>query len=394
MSRALQVGTRKADGNNIPFDLPLSTQNGGTGSTTGATRASLGLATTDTVVFGQLQPTTPLAAIYGGTGFSSFTIGAVPYGKTPTTLDWVLPNTTTTPNYYTSTGTGVAGQTPEWKTPTQVKTDLSLNNVENTALSTWAGSTNVTTLGTVATGTWNATAIGPTKGGTNQTSYATGDTLYASASNTLSKLSGNTTSTVNYLTQTGNGSASAAPVWKTPTQMRTDLGLATSSNAVFNSLDVITGGIRTPSCNYRKKTDQSINTGTFTAITFSNGPASACGEWDNNSWHPSSDSSFTTPSFYTGVYNVSGNLCFDQNGTGSRQAAIYDSGTGQYRYVIVPACSANYTIVPFSWNIRTSSSADTITLYAWQDSGGALNVKGASTEGYTILSIACVSQSS
>lgn len=33
------------------------------------------------------------------------------------------------------------------------KTDLSLNNVENTALSTWAGSSNITTVGTVSTGT-------------------------------------------------------------------------------------------------------------------------------------------------------------------------------------------------------------------------------------------------
>jgi len=38
-------------------------------------------------------------------------------------------------------------------------TDVGLGNVENTALSTWAGSTNLTTLGTVATGTWQGTAI-------------------------------------------------------------------------------------------------------------------------------------------------------------------------------------------------------------------------------------------
>ena len=50
-----------------------------------------------------------------------------------------------------------------------MKTLLSLNSVENTALSTWAGSTNVTTLGTIGTGTWNATAIGVTKGGTGLT---------------------------------------------------------------------------------------------------------------------------------------------------------------------------------------------------------------------------------
>lgn len=48
---------------------------------------------------------------------------------------------------------------PEALTATQTKTILSLSNVENTALSTWAGSANITTLGTISTGTWNGTAI-------------------------------------------------------------------------------------------------------------------------------------------------------------------------------------------------------------------------------------------
>jgi len=46
-----------------------------------------------------------------------------------------------------------------WYSPSTVKTNLSLNNVENTALSTWGGSTNLITLGTITTGTWNGTAI-------------------------------------------------------------------------------------------------------------------------------------------------------------------------------------------------------------------------------------------
>jgi hypothetical protein len=37
----------------------------------------------------------------------------------------------------------------EGRSATEVKTDLSLDNVENTALSTWAGSSNITTLGTI-----------------------------------------------------------------------------------------------------------------------------------------------------------------------------------------------------------------------------------------------------
>ena len=52
-------------------------------------------------------------------------------------------------------------------------------------------------------------------GGTGQTTYVTGDILYASAANTLSKLAGNITTGKQYLSQTGSGVASAAPVWAT-----------------------------------------------------------------------------------------------------------------------------------------------------------------------------------
>lgn len=57
--------------------------------------------------------------------------------------------------------------------------------------------------------------LAETRGGTNQSTYALGDTLYSSATNTLSKLSGNTTTTKKFLRQTGNGSISAAPAWDT-----------------------------------------------------------------------------------------------------------------------------------------------------------------------------------
>lgn len=52
----------------------------------------------------------------------------------------------------------------------------------------FVGQTAITTLGTITTGTWNATTIAPTVGGTGLTTYTTGDILYASAANTLSKL--------------------------------------------------------------------------------------------------------------------------------------------------------------------------------------------------------------
>jgi hypothetical protein len=53
-----------------------------------------------------------------------------------------------------------------------LKTALSLNNVENTALSTWAGTSNLTTLGTITAGIWNGTAIAIANGGTGSTTAA------------------------------------------------------------------------------------------------------------------------------------------------------------------------------------------------------------------------------
>ena len=41
----------------------------------------------------------------------------------------------------------------------EIRYDLGIDNVENTALSTWAGSGNITTVGTITTGVWHGTAI-------------------------------------------------------------------------------------------------------------------------------------------------------------------------------------------------------------------------------------------
>ena len=54
----------------------------------------------------------------------------------------------------------VDGTKIEGRSTSEVKTDLSLNNVENTALSTWAGSSNITTVGSISAGEWAGTAIG------------------------------------------------------------------------------------------------------------------------------------------------------------------------------------------------------------------------------------------
>ena len=72
--------------------------------------------------------------------------------------------------------------------------------------STYVGQTSITTLGTIGTGTWQGDVVTYAYGGTGQASYAKGDILYASASNTLSKLSAGSDGQV---LQLQNG----VPVW-------------------------------------------------------------------------------------------------------------------------------------------------------------------------------------
>jgi hypothetical protein len=86
-----------------------------------------------------------------------------------------------------------------------------LNRISVTAdaidiASTYVGQTSITTLGTLTSGTWNATAIAYNYGGTGFTSYAKGDIVYASAANTLSKLTAGTDGQVLQL-------VSGAPAW-------------------------------------------------------------------------------------------------------------------------------------------------------------------------------------
>lgn len=59
----------------------------------------------------------------------------------------------------------------------------------------------------------NLGTVPEAKGGTNQTTYATGDTLHATAANTLGKLSPNVTTTMKYRCQQGNGSAITTDSW-------------------------------------------------------------------------------------------------------------------------------------------------------------------------------------
>lgn len=215
------------------------------------------------------SPSNPAETIedYIGQQNPMTTLGDTIYGGASGVQTRLAGNTTATRKFMLSVGDGSDAAAPSWSTVT--KSDVGLGSVENTALSTWAGSTNLTTLGTIGTGTWNATTIGVSKGGTGLTTFggaytllytssantlvalsngtdgkvltahtgaaptwedptagsvasdtiwdALGDVAYGTGANTGAVLSGNTTTTRKFLRQTGNGAVSAAPAWDTLT---------------------------------------------------------------------------------------------------------------------------------------------------------------------------------
>jgi len=132
-------------------------------------------------------------------------------GSTAGSLNW-----TTIP---AAPVTSVAGKTG---VVSLVNGDVGLGNVENTALSTWAGSSNITTLGTISIGTWSGTTVALNKGGTGATTKTAafdalspmttaGDLVYGGTSGTGTRLAKGTAGQV----LTMNAGATA-PQWSTP----------------------------------------------------------------------------------------------------------------------------------------------------------------------------------
>lgn len=223
----------------------LTINNSGSGSASGATfdgssavtisyntvgasplAGSSSIVTVGTITSGTWQGTA-ISASFGGTGQTSYTIGDILYASSSSALSKLADIATgnvllsggvaTAPSWgkvdLTAAVTGIlpaanggtgnsSGQAASVANAATFNNSgsgdasgttfngsaartISYNSVGASAL---AGSSSIVTVGTITSGTWHGTAIGEIYGGTNQTTYTTGDILYASASNTLSKL--------------------------------------------------------------------------------------------------------------------------------------------------------------------------------------------------------------
>ena len=135
-------------------------------------------------------------------------------------------------DYAKFTSSGIEG-----RSFTEVKTDLSLDNVENTAVSTWAGSTNLVTLGTITTGTWGANVINYNKGGTGYSAYTSGQLLIGNSGGGLSKST--LTAGSNVTITNGNGTITIASTDTTYTVTDGQLSQRNFTTTLKNKLDSI-----------------------------------------------------------------------------------------------------------------------------------------------------------
>ena len=131
------------------------------------------------------------------------------------------------------------------------KGDVGLGSVENTAISTFAGSSNITTLGTIGTGTWNGTAIAD--------AYLSSNTAHLSGTQTFS--GAKTFSSLSSFTMDGN----------------TITGIDDSGEFTDNDAHIMTSaGVndRITSFGYTTNTGTLTGNGTSTYIPFYNGTTS------------------------------------------------------------------------------------------------------------------------
>ncbi len=224
----------------------------------------------------------------------------------------------------------------------------------------YVGQSSITTLGTITTGIWNGTAVDATHGGTNQTTWTTGDLLYASGANTLSKLGIGTASQV--LTVSGGlpswqpgGSGSGDVVGPASA---TDNAVAryngTTGKLIQNSLFVVaddgnssvsnsigSGGLNhtinnTSSANDSQASLQLIvnglGTGSFASTIYDNGTASFSSGILNTSYLVGLGLDLTQPVLFingdTSAAFVSNNVSVQGNTNAGVVFGVYNADTG------------------------------------------------------------------
>ncbi len=202
---------------------------------------------------------------------------------------------------------------------------------------------------------WNAVALdqanavagslGATNGGTGQSSYAVGDMLYSAATNTLTKLSGNTTTTKRFLSQTGTGAISAAPTWDTISGSDVTGNISGQAGSVANALTA--GSFLTSGGTYDGSAARTFAVDATDANTASKVVArDASGNFSAGTITATLSGSATSATTAT---NLAG---------GAANQIAYQTGAGATSFAVAPTASnqvLNWNGSAFTWSAGTIS---------------------------------------
>ncbi len=253
-----------------------------------------------------------------------------------------------------------------------------------TALSTWTGSTSVTTLGTITTGTWNATTIAIARGGTGQTTQTAAFDALAPTTTAGDIIYSNGTDNIRLPIGTANqrlsvNAGATAPEWQTVSSASgvdvEDEGIsvltpATILNFIGSGVTVTDGG------------------GGVADITISGGaggtPGGASGDWQYN--NAGVFGGFTPG---TGVQTwvvtpSSANLrsaLTDATGTG---VAVFNTQPSFTNTIGVGSATASASGSGISFPATEDASTDANTLDDYEEGTWTPTVGGTST--YTVQS--------
>ena len=279
-----------------------------------------------------------VAATNGGTGTSTVTTGDLLYGSATDT--W--------------------SKLPKGAAYRSLIMDASATNVEWNA---------------VALNQANAVsgALGATNGGTGQSTYTLGDTLYSSAANTLAKLAGNTTTTKKFLVQTGTGAVSAAPVWDVVNGADVNGNITGQAGSVANALTL----------------------GTYLTGTSYNGGTAVTATVDATSANTASKvvARDVSGNFSAGTITaaLSGNATTATTATnvagGTANQIVYNTSAGTTSFAAAPSASGQvlgWNGSAFAWTttIATATTATTAT----NQSGGTVSATTGAFSGNVVIS--------
>lgn len=209
-------------------------------------------------------------------------------------------------------------------------------------------------------------------GGTGFSTYTLGDILYSSATNTLSKLAGNITTAKQYLSQTGDGAASAAPAWATvsggditgaaltkvdDTNVTLTLG-GTPATALLRAASLTLGWTGLLSI---ARGGNNIGSQTTNGVLFNNGTANTTSA---NLTYNSSTSLLTSPLLLLGSGNTT--LRFG-NGIVQRKIELYRDTDNDHQFY---GFGINNSVLRY----QTSASASDHVFYSGINSSSSLEV--------------------